>query len=47
VNGHSFAGTAATDNAANGMTAADAAVLAINGTVDFNINHTAPPAIMG
>jgi hypothetical protein len=47
VNGHSFPGTGAADNAANGATAPDAAVMAIDGTVEFNINHTAPPAIMG
>jgi beta-glucanase (GH16 family) len=47
VNGHSFAGTSGANSAANGMSAPDAAVLAINGTLDFNINHTAPPAIIG
>ncbi|HTI85428.1 MAG TPA: carbohydrate-binding domain-containing protein [Alphaproteobacteria bacterium] len=47
VNGHAFPGTGAVDNAANGSTAPDAAVMAINGTVEFNINHTAPPAILG
>ncbi|MGE5537733.1 MAG: carbohydrate-binding domain-containing protein [Gemmatimonas sp.] len=47
VNGHSFAGTSAANNAANGMSAPDAAIMAIDGTLDFNINHTAPPAIIG
>ncbi|MGE5537732.1 MAG: carbohydrate-binding domain-containing protein [Gemmatimonas sp.] len=47
VNGHSFPGTAAANDAANGMSAPDAAILAINGTVEFNINHTAPPPILG
>jgi beta-glucanase (GH16 family) len=47
VNGVHFAGNTAANNAANGMEAADptAAVMAINGTADFNINHTAPPLI--
>jgi hypothetical protein len=49
INGVHFAGNAAINNAANGAEATDptAAVMAINGTADFAINHTAPPAIMG
>jgi hypothetical protein len=49
VNGVHFAGNTAIDNAANGHEADDptAAVMDINGTAEFAINHTAPPAIMG
>jgi hypothetical protein len=50
VNGVTFEGTAATDNADAGkgdLHDPNAAVLLINGTVEFNINHTAPPEIMG
>jgi beta-glucanase (GH16 family) len=45
VNDHHFAGNAASNNAANGAAAADpgAAVMMINGIVDFSIGHTAPP----
>jgi hypothetical protein len=49
VNGVHFAGNTAADDAANGMQAVDptAAVMAINGIADFNVNHTAPPLIIG
>jgi hypothetical protein len=47
VNGHSFAGTSGANSAANGTSVADSAILAVNGTLEFNINHTAPPPIMG
>ena len=45
VNGVHFAG----NTAANGEQALHphAAVMAVNGTAEFNINHTAPPDIMG
>jgi beta-glucanase (GH16 family) len=46
INGVHFAGNAyATDTAANGTQSSDptAAVMAINGTTEYNINHTAPP----
>jgi beta-glucanase (GH16 family) len=47
VNGHNFAASTATNTAANGMHPADgSAELAINGTVDFNVNHTAAPTDM-
>jgi beta-glucanase (GH16 family) len=42
VNGQNFAASTATNNAANGTHPADgSAELAINGTLDFNVNHTA------
>ena len=49
VNGVHFAGNTAANNAANGEQALHphAAVMAVNGTAEFNINHTAPPDIMG
>jgi beta-glucanase (GH16 family) len=45
VNGKTFAGNLAANDAANGGAEADvhAAVMQINGTVDFNVNHTALP----
>jgi beta-glucanase (GH16 family) len=47
VNGKNFAGNLASNDAANGAAATDphAAVMHINGTVDFNVNHTAVPAV--
>ncbi|HTI86861.1 MAG TPA: carbohydrate-binding domain-containing protein, partial [Alphaproteobacteria bacterium] len=43
VNSHNFAASTATNTAANGAHPADgSAELAINGTLDFNVNHTAP-----
>jgi endoglucanase len=43
VNGKTFAASLASNNAANGTHPADgSAELAINGTLGFNINHTAP-----
>jgi hypothetical protein len=50
VNGVHFQGNTADNNAANGGEASDpsAAVMDINGTAEFNVNHTAPPPeIMG
>jgi hypothetical protein len=50
VNGVHFGGNTAINNAANGHEADDptAAVMDINGTAEFNVNHTAPPPeIMG
>jgi hypothetical protein len=49
VNGVHFAGNTALNNAANHEESLDpsAAVMAINGTADFNIDHTAPPQIIG
>jgi len=49
VNGVHLAGSSAINNAANHEEALDpsAAVMAINGTADFNLNHTAPPQIIG
>jgi hypothetical protein len=44
VNGQHFGANTATNNAANGETTTDgSAILAINGTVEFNVNHTAAP----
>jgi beta-glucanase (GH16 family) len=44
VNGQHFAASMATNAAANGMSTTDgSAILAINGMVDFNVNHTAAP----
>jgi beta-glucanase (GH16 family) len=45
VNGVHFQGNTATNTAANGNQAADptAAVMDINGTAEFHVNHTAPP----
>jgi hypothetical protein len=45
VNGVHFDGNTAIDNAANGHEADDpsAAVMDVNGTAEFQINHTAPP----
>jgi endoglucanase len=46
VNGVDFAGTSATDNADAGkgdLHDANAAVLLINGSVEFHIDYTAPP----
>jgi beta-glucanase (GH16 family) len=49
VNGVHLAGSSAVNNAANHEEALDpsAAVMAIDGTADFNLNHTAPPQIIG
>jgi hypothetical protein len=49
VNGVHFAGNTAANDAANGHASDDptAAVMDINGTAEFAINHTAPPQIMG
>jgi beta-glucanase (GH16 family) len=49
VNGVHFAGNTAANDAANHEEALDpsAAVMAINGTASFAINHTAPPEIVG
>lgn len=49
INGVHFAGNTAMDNAANGEQSLDpnAAVMAINGIVEFNIHHTAPPEVLG
>jgi hypothetical protein len=50
VNGVHFQGNTAINDAANGHEADDptAAVMDINGTAEFNVNHTAPPPeIMG
>jgi hypothetical protein len=49
VNGITFPGATATNNAANGHAADDtaAAVMDVNGTATFNIAHTAPVEIMG
>jgi beta-glucanase (GH16 family) len=49
VNGLHFAGNTATNNAAAHQEALDptAAVMAINGVAEFNIDHTAPPQIIG
>jgi hypothetical protein len=44
VNGQHFGANTATNNAANGETTTDGSlILAINGTVEFNVNHTAAP----
>ncbi|MGE5537927.1 MAG: carbohydrate-binding domain-containing protein, partial [Gemmatimonas sp.] len=45
VNGQHFAANTAANTALNGMTPPSdgSALLAINGTVDFNVNHTAAP----
>ena len=43
VNGKHFAGTSATNTASNGHVDPYAAAMDINGTVDFNVNHTAAP----
>jgi hypothetical protein len=47
VNGVHFQGNTASNDAANGHQADDpsAAVMDINGTATFNINHTAPPLL--
>jgi hypothetical protein len=50
INGVHFAGNAAANNAASGEQSLDpgAAVMAIDGTAEFNVHHTAPPPeIMG
>jgi endoglucanase len=46
VNGKHFEGNAASNTAAAGYASTDptAAVMMINGTVDFNVNHTAAPS---
>jgi endoglucanase len=46
VNGTHFAGNLASNNASAGYASTDptAAVMMINGTVDFNVNHTAAPS---
>jgi beta-glucanase (GH16 family) len=43
VNGHTLPGTAAANDAANGATDPDAAVLAVNGTATFTDGSIAPP----
>jgi beta-glucanase (GH16 family) len=45
VNGQNFAGNLAANDAANGAAATDphAAVMQINGTADFDVNHTTVP----
>jgi hypothetical protein len=49
VNGVHFAGNTASNTAANGAEASDpsAAVMDVNGTATFHIDHSAPPEIMG
>ena len=44
VNGHSFAGAAATNDANGGYHDPNAADMFGNGTVTFAVNHTAPPS---
>ncbi|MGE5538016.1 MAG: carbohydrate-binding domain-containing protein, partial [Gemmatimonas sp.] len=48
VNGMRFQGETAANNATNGHASADpyAAVMEINGTADFAINHTAAPGLL-
>jgi hypothetical protein len=49
INGAHFAGNTAVNDAANGHAGDDptAAVMDINGTATFNVNHTAPPEVIG